>query len=281
LYSPHGPIISNLESPISNFKLLLEEIKKIAKQENAVFWRMDPIMPETKEEKEIFKNLGLRKISWEVQPKRTLVLDLTKPEKELLSQMHHKTRYNIRLAERKGVTVKVQSMPRTETEFLVRGSKLTYRELSKKLADLGAKLLIEVIPKWMSDEIKAIPQDEGKATYTKIIKKEDGRINWQKSAPEIERLIRAFDPWPGTYTKFKVQNSKFKVLKILKAEAISQNEKPERPVGQVFLTTKKQLTVQTGKELLILKKVQMESKTPMKARDFLNGYPQILDTTLI
>lgn len=73
---------------------LLDEIKKLANSENAIFWRVDPIVN--------LENLKLKKAK-EVQPSNTLILDLTKNEEELLSDMHQKTRYNIRLAERKGV----------------------------------------------------------------------------------------------------------------------------------------------------------------------------------
>lgn len=121
LYSPHGPIIEPkpaIGNPtcdehsrtINIFKTLSKEVKKIAQKEQALFWRIDPIMPDNAEERNIFKKLGLQKLSREIQPKKTLVLDLAKSEKELLGQMHQKTRYNIRLAGKKGATVKVLSI---------------------------------------------------------------------------------------------------------------------------------------------------------------------------
>ena len=75
----------------------LNKIKEIAKKENAIFFKAEPV--------EINKNFGLRK-SHDIQPSKTLILDITKSEEELLKQMHHKTRYNIRLAERKEISVK-------------------------------------------------------------------------------------------------------------------------------------------------------------------------------
>lgn len=120
-------------------------------------------------------------------------------------------------------------------------SHLTSEELSKKLAELGAKLLIKTLPKWLKGEIKPKPQNESKATYTKIFKKEDGEIDWRKSPTEIERQIRAFYPWPGSYTLYQGKR-----LKILKAE-VSKNK-------------------------LIIKRVQLEGKKPMDFEEFLRGH---------
>ena len=146
----------------------------------------------------------------------------------------------------------------SNSEFLISNKKITYQKLNKKLAELGVKLLIETIPKWINGEIKARSQDESKATYTKIIKKEDGKIDWKKSAEEIERQIRAFYPWPGTFTFFK-KNSKILRVKILEAEVLDKKDP-------------KQLCIKCKKGYLAIKKLQPESKKPMTAEDFLRGH---------
>jgi len=156
-----------------------------------------------------------------------------------------------------------------DTRYKIQDTRLTYKELLEKLADLGAELLIETIPRWMEGKIKPKPQDEKKATYTKILRKEDGQIDWQKNAEDLERQIRAFDTWPKSYTYIKS-----KILKILEVDVI--NSESDKQKGEVFLTNKKQLAVQTGKGQLKLEEVQLEGRSPMKARDFLNGYPQII-----
>jgi methionyl-tRNA formyltransferase len=143
-------------------------------------------------------------------------------------------------------------------QFPISNKKITYQKLSQKLAELGAELLIKTIPKWINNEIKPQPQDESKATYTKIIKKEDGKIDWSKPAEKIERQIRAFYPWPGSFTFFK-KNGKILRVKILEAE-ISKEEKP------------KQLCIKCGKNYLAIKKLQPENKKPMTAEDFKRGY---------
>src|SRR3989338_3685591 len=104
------------------------------------------------------------------------------------------------------------------SKFEILNSKPTFPELRDKLAELGADLLIKTIPQWVEGKIQAIPQDDSRATYTKIFAKEDGKIDWNRPAEEIECQMRAFTPWPGTFTVFKGHN-----LKILKVAVFNRN----------------------------------------------------------
>jgi len=151
--------------------------------------------------------------------------------------------------------------------------KITYTELSKELADLGAELLIKTLPKWIDGKITPQEQDHSQATFCNIIKKEDGRINWNKSAESIERQIRAFQKWPENYTDFNG-----KILKI--TEANFANKKTEKKPGETFLDENKNLSVQTGNGILILNTIQLEGKKPMPVKDFLNGHPEIIGSIL-
>ena len=150
--------------------------------------------------------------------------------------------------------------------------KITYKELEYKLADTGADLLIKTLPDWVDKKIKAQPQDHSKATFCKIIKKEDGKIDWNKSAQEIERQVRAFYSWPSAYTF--LNNKQLKVL-----EANIKDDKNKK-ISEVFLTDDKQIAVQTGNGILILKQVQLEGKKPMPAQDFLRGHSHIIGSNL-
>lgn len=94
LYSPRFPILKE-KAPADVF---INKIKEIGKREKSIFWRVDLFNAD------IFKEIKLKKIK-DFQPSRTLLIDLTKPEEEILAVMHSKTRYNIRLAEKKGITV--------------------------------------------------------------------------------------------------------------------------------------------------------------------------------
>ncbi len=120
----------------------------------------------------------------------------------------------------------------------------TYKELEKKLSELGAELLIETIPKWINGEIKPRPQDNSKTIYCKKITKEDGLINWNEPAEIIERKIRAFTPWPGAYT---IINNK----RLIIAQANLENG------------------------YLKIRRVKPEGKKEMDFKDYLRGNPEI------
>jgi len=123
----------------------------------------------------------------------------------------------------------------------------TASELHDRLAEIGGELLLKVIPQLMAGTIKAVPQNNEAATYTKIIKRKDGEIDWRNSPEEIERKIRAFSPWPGAYT-FWNKNGKTSRLKILKAR------------------------LEDGK--LVLEEVHPEGKKSMSFKEFLRGNPE-------
>ncbi|MBU2263603.1 methionyl-tRNA formyltransferase [Patescibacteria group bacterium] len=130
---------------------------------------------------------------------------------------------------------------------------LYYKELEAKLAELGAKLLIETLPKWIKQEIKPQEQDHSQATYTKKITKEDGLIKTGDSPEIIDRKVRAFTPWPGVY--FFVYPPKCKSFG-------GQDNKKIR-----IIITKSE--IKNGK--LIIKRIKPEGKNEMPFNDFLKG----------
>ncbi|MFH1129501.1 MAG: methionyl-tRNA formyltransferase [Patescibacteria group bacterium] len=165
------------------------------------------------------------------------------------------------------------------SKLQVLNPKITYTELSNQLSDLGAELLIKNLFDYIEGKITPQEQNHSQATFCKLIKKEDGKIDWNKSAKEIDCQIRAYAEWPSAYSeiqspKSKVQNN----VKILNAEILNKNT--NRKVGEVFLDEDKQLAVQTGDGILILKTLQLEGKKPMSAKEFLNGHKDIIGTIL-
>lgn len=120
------------------------------------------------------------------------------------------------------------------------GPRETADQLLNRLAVLGAELLTETIPDWTKKKINPLPQNENAATYTKVLAKKDGEIDWQKKPEELDRQIRALNPWPGTYTIYKNKR-----IKILRAR------------------------LENGR--LIIEFIQPEGKKSMAFEDFLRG----------
>ncbi|MBU3901281.1 methionyl-tRNA formyltransferase [Patescibacteria group bacterium] len=154
--------------------------------------------------------------------------------------------------------------------------------LSKKLAELGAELLLKALPDWLAGQITPQPQDNSQATLTKIITKEDGQIDWRESAAEIERQIRAYIPWPGAYTYYSLSKAAGRVekskIKILTADATDKNYGTQN--GQIFLTDDNDLAVQTGSGALIIKKLQLSGGKFLSAPDFFRGHKEIIGKIL-
>jgi len=151
----------------------------------------------------------------------------------------------------------------------------THPELSAHLAQLGADLLAEVLPIWLRGEKEPIPQDEEGVTLTRTLTKEDGEIDWTQPAVEIARRVRAFQPWPGTYTYWGDR-----LLKILRAHPSPASTGV--PPGTVTITPgpERKLLVQTGEGSLDLLELQLAGKASTPAQAFLAGYSQIAGSVL-
>jgi len=160
-------------------------------------------------------------------------------------------------------------------------SKLTYKDLEQKLAELGAKLLVDAIPKWISGKIDLKEQKHEKASYTKKFVKKDGYIDWNIPAEIIERKIRALNPWPGTYTFWEKDNKKMRLL-ITKASIPGVNGQHQVLPGKAgtVIATEDGFGVLTAKRVLNIKTLKPEGKKEMPAPDFLRGHPDIIGEIL-
>ena len=149
----------------------------------------------------------------------------------------------------------------------------TTGSLTVKLADLGAQALLEALPLWIAGKIDAEPQDEQLASHTRMLKKEDGSIDWNQAAAVLARKIRAYQPWPGAYTYWQG-----KLLKIIAAMPVASETDTEATPGTISIHAEaghKLLAVTTGSGLLLIKQLQLEGKKAVSADDFLRGYPHI------
>ena len=143
----------------------------------------------------------------------------------------------------------------------------TAGSLFNKLTDCGLEIFIPLLKKYIQGGISPEPQDSRQATYARTLKKSDSLIDWKKSAEEIERMTRAYNPWPGT--QLTIANLQLSI-KILEVENIPIAVNKYEP-GKFFVHESK-LAIQCGKDALIIKKLQPAGKKPMTGEEFLNGY---------
>ena len=136
--------------------------------------------------------------------------------------------------------------------------------LFEKLAAAGAELCVQTVAHIADGTVTGTKQDEAQATHVGMIAKEMGRIDWNKPAEEIERLVRGLNPWPSAYTSLNG-----KTLKIWKASVAAGGG---ARAGEIVRADKKQFAVQTGDGRLLLEEVQLEGKKRMPADAFLRGF---------
>ena len=169
--------------------------------------------------------------------------------------------------EETGVTV-MKVIPKLDAGDIISQRKVKIEKednaqtLHDKLSKVGAELLSETLPLYISGKLKPVPQKEEEATYCPQISKEMGRIDWNESAERIFNKIRAFTPWPSAYTTFKGKR-----LKILKAEPVKGIGKP----GEV-VKADRELIVATGSGALKIERLKPEGKKEISGEEFIRGY---------
>jgi methionyl-tRNA formyltransferase len=137
--------------------------------------------------------------------------------------------------------------------------------LHDRLALSSADLLIQTLDGYASGKIKPIPQDHRQATYAPLLKKQDGHIDWQKSAEELHSFIRGMTPWPGAFTYHNQIR-----LKVLRAAPVPENAAD--PAGTILTGFPDELCVATGKDALSILEIQGPSGKRLAIADFLRGY---------
>lgn len=141
--------------------------------------------------------------------------------------------------------------------------------LHDRLARMGADLLLRTIPDYVAGRLTPRPQSAEGATYARKITKEDGRIDWSRSARQLCNQIRAFTPWPGAYTHYR-RGEQLRMLKIWKA-AVDAEPKRAEP-GMVVEAAKTGIVVACGSGSLRIHEVQIEGSRRMPVEQFLAGH---------
>ena len=146
--------------------------------------------------------------------------------------------------------------------------------LFDKLAEAGANLLAETLPKLGTGELHPVKQPlESPTPYARMISKADGRMDWALPAQKLECFVRGMNPWPAAYTSLRGKG-----LKIWKSqvEAVQSGKRP----GTILAADEKGLLIQTGENALRITELQLEGKKRMKASDFLRGHKVEAETVL-
>lgn len=144
----------------------------------------------------------------------------------------------------------------------------TGESLSIKLSELGRDLLMDVLPQYLTGEIDPILQKDDSATYAPLIKKEDGLLDPDETAFQLERKVRAYYPWPGTFIKWNET-----ILKIMDVEVLTDVSLKAGERGII----EKYPVLGTAAGAIKLLQVQMPGKNSISGKDFLNGARYWLD----
>jgi methionyl-tRNA formyltransferase len=150
----------------------------------------------------------------------------------------------------------------------------TAGNLHDRLAQHGADLLISTLPCYLDGQLTPRPQPDEGATLCRLLKKEHARIDWTRPAAHIERMVRAYDPWPGAFTTWSGQN-----LKIGAARVADPGVEGLIDPGLV-VAWKSGVAVGTADSLLALDQVQLAGKRMLGIKDFLQGRPELVGAKL-
>ena len=137
----------------------------------------------------------------------------------------------------------------------------TAGELYERLSVLGAELLMDTLPGWLEGRILPQPQPGEGVTYAPMLKKEEGRLDLQRPAAELERRVRAFNPWPGAWLEWREG-----LLKVHRAHVEAGSAVPGETLVRAALPA-----VGTAEGLLVLDEVQPAGRKPMNGKAFLAG----------
>lgn len=150
------------------------------------------------------------------------------------------------------------------------GANETGGELHDRLAEISASNINQLLTKISNNELTAVKQDESKKTYANKISKQEAKIDWTKPSMELERKVRAFNPFPVTHTQ--INNIDIRIW-----ETKVKNNTQSLSPGTI-LKNKSSLDIVTGDGVLAITKLQLPGKRIMSAKDFFNGHPDFFTT---
>jgi methionyl-tRNA formyltransferase len=142
--------------------------------------------------------------------------------------------------------------------------------LHDRLAELGGEAIVAALKSLQAGELKAQPQDNSQACYAHKLSKQDGHINWQAPARDIHNLVRAFNPWPGTYTDLDNQR-----IRIHQTEVLQEDGSAEAP-GTILRRSREGVDVRCGEQTLRILRLQLPGSRAQSVNDLINGGRELL-----
>jgi len=179
--------------------------------------------------------------------------------------------------ERSGVTTMwmeegLDTGPMLEVRDIPIASDETSSSLGAKLSELGADTLVETLEALRAGRLSSTPQSEDGASYARILSKEDGRLDWTRSAIELDRQVRGLNPWPGTFCGFRGDT-----LKVHAVSLLSGSGEP----GKVLGVAEEGIDVGCGGGVLRLTRLQLPGRKSQSAGDFARGYRPEVGESLV
>ena len=255
---------------ISLRKLIRHFIETVAKNWNQIFWLL---LPTEKYSEKAFLDL-FRKETLNIHP-------------SLLPEFRGAAPIPAAIMAGKDITgITVQRMAlEMDSGDIIRQFEIplsgreTTESLSIYVAEKSSEIITEVISDIANSSYKAVPQDSEKASYCSMIDKKDGLIKWSDSSEVIERMIRAYNPWPHAYTYY---NDKLLVITeaIIYKGDIPDSGKSFKEGEVVFISRKEGIVIKTGNGFLAVKHLKPQSKKEMDFKSFINGVRDFEGTVL-
>jgi len=148
----------------------------------------------------------------------------------------------------------------------------TAGSLHDKMAEHGAKLLLENLKAILQHQLVAVAQDSSKACYAEKLLKPEAEINWNQTAQRLSLLIRAFNPWPVCFFRLGANN-----IRVWSAQQVIHSNSTHQNPGTINAVNKDSIDVNTGEGLLRITKMQIPGKKPMSVADILRGQPHLFE----
>ncbi len=160
-------------------------------------------------------------------------------------------------------------------EPLVLDERETTATLTEKVSHLGGEYLLKVLSEMEEGTLNPVPQDHSKATFCGMIGKNDGRLDWNRPAVELDRVVRAYTPWPHGFTSWNGLR-----LNILEAHPYGKQGDSGHPGKVLGMDKGEGILIQTGDGILAVSHLQLQSKKALDYKSFMNGTKNFIDSVL-